>query len=282
MRPLSYLQAVWVCLFRKKEPPPTPGLFTVKAGVPVDLEGMSDEDPTPPMVAIAEVKAVQPILFTVVPAAIELETEEAEVDRSAVNLENVIYWMNKLGHPVKADGSLNIVGLRSIPGVPDQFDDVLIDFSKHPLTGEWDFYMSPGTTDPGAYHLKNPSRIEGTFIMKPGYYPACWKIGYHHAGQPSAYRALVQARAKAFLGWRDRDKDGSPNYGGAVYDDCDGVNAHHAGEDSPKIDKWSAGCWVWKRLADYAVHMRHVDRHISEGHGELFDACLIEWPQPRP
>jgi hypothetical protein len=199
---------------------------------------------------------------------------EEPVDRTEINIENIVRRMNELGHPVKADGSLNLVGLRTMPGKPDAFDDWICEFSLRP-DGRWEFKASPATLDPGLYWLQNPMRVDGTWITRPGFYPRCWTLG-RHKGE---YDALVQRASGVFEGTRDRDKDGSPNYDGPIYRDCSGVNMHKAGKRSTIVGKWSAGCWVFAVEEDYEDHMDLVSRHVAEGHGREFDGCLIEWPQ---
>lgn len=54
-----------------------------------------------------------------------------------------------------------------------------------------------------------------------------------------------------------------------------GINIHHAGADSQQIDKWSAGCQVFKRLEDFNIFI-NICKKASKIWGNLFTYTLID------
>ena len=166
--------------------------------------------------------------------------------------------------------NLNIVGLRAKPGTPNAFDDLLCFLWQE--RGGWHLEAFAATTDPGTYWLQNPMRVDGTAILCPGQYRGCWQVGLHK-GQ---YPALVQAKPDSFAVWRDGDKNVVPNFGGTVYHDAGGINMHHAGEASLKVDKWSAGCQVFARTADYARAWDLIQQSAA-AFGPKFSYTLLDW-----
>jgi len=166
--------------------------------------------------------------------------------------------------------NLNIIGLRAKPGTPNAFDDLICFLWQE--RGAWHLESWAATTDPGTYWLQNPMRVDGTAILCPGQYRGCWALGLHK-GQ---YPALVQAKPDSFAVWRDGDKNVVPNFGGTVYHDAGGINMHHAGEASLKVDKWSAGCQVFARTADYARAMDLIQQSAAT-FGPKFSYILLDW-----
>lgn len=188
-----------------------------------------------------------------------------------LNLDTVISTMNEKGYKVFDVGTynLNLVGIRTLPGKSDTFDDWLCVFYK--LGGSWQFHKWQLTTDPGLYYLNNPMRTDGTAILIPGQYRSCWRIGSHQG----KYTALTQGTYNGFKVWRDRDKNGSPNYSGKVYTDGAGINCHKAGLDSNSVGKWSAGCQVLKKTADFNELIKLAYKQIAHGMGSTFSYSLL-------
>ena len=134
---------------------------------------------------------------------------------------------------------LNIVGIRRNNPVPNRFDDWLtLSFFNG---REWKYFEWAATTDPGLYWLQNPSRVEGTAILKPGQSVNCWQLGLHQG----KYEALVQRGPMTVL--RDRNKDVVLDFD-TPYEQTGlfGINCHRANEtrESVQVDRWSAGCQV--------------------------------------
>jgi len=102
------------------------------------------------------------------------------------------------------------------------------------------------TTKPGLTYLKDKiGNPNGTFILMPGYYPKCWKIGKHNVGKPHEHDALVQSGPYVFKGWRDNNMDGEFDFAGPIYDDVLGLNDHTTREHTiVNVGGFSAGCQV--------------------------------------
>ena len=111
----------------------------------------------------------------------------------------------------------------------------------------------PATTDPGLHWLqKEFMNPKGCAILVPGQYRGAFAAGMHKG----RYRCLVQV--KPLKVWRDRDRDRtldhvSPDEG------MFGIHIHKAGESSTQVDKWSAGCQVLARRADFLRMMELYD-----------------------
>ncbi len=125
--------------------------------------------------------------------------------------------------------------------------------------------QAPGTTDPGLFYLQNQCNSNGTAIVKPGFYKGLWKIGIH-----KTYEALVRVSQVTVI--RDYNKDGKLDYNSDLEETgMFGINCHHAGEDSIQIDKWSAGCQAFKRLADFNEFMKNCKSSANK----LLDYALL-------
>ena len=164
-----------------------------------------------------------------------------------------------------------IVGLRAVPGTPNVFDDLLcwIDEDR-PET----FLAVAATTDPGTYWLKNPSKVDGCAIVKPGFYPLLWGVGKHKG----AYQALVQRRPVVV--YRDNDRDIYAEPTSKTQIGLFGINLHRANSSakSTYVDKWSAGCQVVADPKDFDAFLARAIAHPSFGSGTSgeFDYLLLE------
>ena len=75
-------------------------------------------------------------------------------------------------------------------------------------------------------------------------------------GKHGSYEALVQTGATVRVardGNLDDVADADPS---GVQEGWFGINIHHAGTDSTNVEKWSAGCQVFKRLEDWEEAVR--------------------------
>ncbi len=148
------------------------------------------------------------------------------------------------------DTGLNIIGIRSHQKEANAFDDWLyLVYPDH--TGKILTKVFPITTDPGTYWLKNPMHVSGTAILIPGQYIDSHTIGLHQ----KKYEALVQQGQLRV--WRDKNSDNIIDTGGEIYTDASGINIHrsNAKTESSVVEKWSAGCQVFKKVADFNVFM---------------------------
>lgn len=183
----------------------------------------------------------------------------------------ILQKVRDAGHAVFERGryNLNLVAVRSIPGEVNRFDDELhVIFRDH--RDQWVDISFACTTDPGLYWMKNPGRRAGTAILKPGQYRGSHRIGQHRG----RYTALVQARDVVV--YRDRNRDSEHNFTpGTEQKGIFGINIHHAGHDSHRVDRWSAGCTVLANLAEWEIFMSLV-RRSAELYGDRFTFTLIE------
>tara|TARA_R100000315_G_scaffold59465_1_gene35262 strand:- start:359 stop:985 length:627 start_codon:yes stop_codon:yes gene_type:complete len=180
-------------------------------------------------------------------------------------LESNMYRFFDGGKPY----DVNIVGVRRENGTPNKFDDMLMvvyrDRSKR-----WCVNSYVITTDPGLYWLKNPSRVAGTAILVPGQYRSVYKID-KHGGK---YEALCQRLGRVSV-YRDGDKDSKHDMDeDTVQEGSFGINIHKAGNMSSAVNKWSAGCQVFKNASDFEEFM-DVIRHARDIWGNSFTYTLL-------
>ena len=193
--------------------------------------------------------------------------EEAKQPEVSDEPPPIISVLKAKGYDVYTDGQINIIGVRSNNPISNSFDDEMhLVWVQNEL---WQHKKYRITTDPGTFCLEHPEvygRAAGTAIMVPGQYRAYkWDM---HRGK---YETLCQ-RAAPIRVWRDGNKDNILDYGhDEGVEGWYGVNLHHAGINSTRVDKWSAGCQVFARLADWSEAVR-----IWKASGaELFTYTLI-------
>lgn len=166
---------------------------------------------------------------------------------------------------------LNIVGIRSDSTIANRFDDWLLVFYKKPGFG-WASHTFPITTDPGTYWLKNPLNVDGTAILKEGQYLNAYRLGQHR-GQ---YKALVQNKPVTVI--RDYDRNAVLDFlNGSEFIGFFGINIHRASATgiSKNVEKWSAGCQVFKSAADFSFFINLCEKHRAL-HGNWFTYTLVD------
>ena len=163
--------------------------------------------------------------------------------------------------------NVNVIGVRSVVRIANKFDDWMY-LVYQDDDGEWIEKVYPITTDPGTYWLENPSNVDGTAMLAPGEYK--YKLGLHP--RKDGYEALVQAGEVAV--YRDNDGDNILDPTKGPFWGWFGINIHHAGTDSSQVNKWSAGCQVFKRLEDWYQFMYIIKRSVSM-YGETITYRLI-------
>lgn len=166
---------------------------------------------------------------------------------------------------------LNIIGIRSSRTEANRFDDLLLVFYKNKFL-KWSFLLFSITTDPGTYWLKNPLNVDGTAILKEGQYVDAYRLGLHK-GQ---YKALVQSKPVTVI--RDYDRNAFLDFlNGTERSGHFGINIHRASAsgESKTIDKWSAGCQVFAKAADFARFIALCETHAAH-HGNKFTYTLID------
>jgi hypothetical protein len=147
--------------------------------------------------------------------------------------------------------NLNIIGIRNPNLVANSFDDTMVVIYK--IGGEWITKVYPITTDAGTYWLKNPMSNKGTAILVPNQYRGVYSIDLHN----NKYLALCQRNGKVEV-YRDNDKDLILDMDSAkIEKGMFGINIHRSNpfSESLKVDKFSAGCQVFKRVKDFNEFM---------------------------
>tara|TARA_Y100000385_G_scaffold114477_1_gene118901 strand:+ start:49439 stop:50053 length:615 start_codon:yes stop_codon:yes gene_type:complete len=170
---------------------------------------------------------------------------------------------------------VNIIGIRNSEtdtAVTNNFDDTLTLSYKDNL-GKWNFHAWEATTDPGQYWMEHPMLKElGCAILVPGQYRGSHKIRLHQG----KYEALGQRRPVKV--YRDNNLDD-------VYDTDEstitegvyGINIHRSNPytESYYVNKWSAGCQVFKKVDDFHEFME-ICRKARDIWGNTFSYTLIE------
>ena len=170
---------------------------------------------------------------------------------------------------------VNIVGIRNSETggkVTNHFDDTLT-ISYKCEAGQWHFHEWPATTDPGQYWMENPMVKElGCAILVPGQYRGSHKIRLHQG----KYEALGQR--KTVKVYRDNDKDLEYDTDEAtITEGIYGINIHRSNPytESYYINKWSAGCQVFKKIDDFHEFM-DICRKARDIWGNTFTYTLVE------
>ncbi|MBL1280306.1 MAG: hypothetical protein COA33_008550 [Fluviicola sp.] len=170
---------------------------------------------------------------------------------------------------------LNIWGFRANTEKPNSFDDELHVFTNISKTNipNWAYLVFKITTDPGTYWLKNPLNPQGTAILKAGQYKDVYRIDKHR----NKYYALCQRNGKVTV-IRDYDRDAVLDfYNGREQTGMFGINIHRARKDRETyiVDKYSAGCQVFKNGRDFNFFMKLCEVH-RKLYGNKFTYTLID------
>jgi hypothetical protein len=168
--------------------------------------------------------------------------------------------------------NLNLIGVRRDNQGTNTFDDFLLVMYREEELMISDRYQV--TTDPGKYWLKNPINPKGTAVLVPGQYRGTWQLGKHQG----KYKAMVQR--KPVKVYRDNSKDEVIDYSNIstmVDEGYFGINIHRSNpyDQSYTINKWSAGCQVFKKVGDYDKFIELCDQS-SKIYGNSFTYTLIE------
>jgi len=167
--------------------------------------------------------------------------------------------------------NINIIGVRRDNQGSNTFDDFLLVMYREEELMVTNRYQI--TTDPGKYWLKNPVNPKGTAILVPGQYRSTWKLGKHQG----KYEALVQR--KPVKVYRDNNKDEIIDYNNIALtldQGYFGINLHRSNpyDESYVINKWSAGCQVFKKVEDYNSFME-LCKESAKIYGNSFTYTLI-------
>ena len=186
----------------------------------------------------------------------------------------ILDYVASLGYTVFESGeyNLNIIGIRSKDHKANSFDDRICAVFKDEqgwVTRTWEC-----TTEPGKYWLEHPTNVKGTAILVPGQCRSVWKIDKHQG----KYDALCQRNGNVKT-YRDSNKDDVVDLDiQSITEGMYGINIHKAGLDSTQVDRWSAGCQVFSRSADFDEFMSICYAAKSKW-GNSFSYTLIDEPE---
>ena len=168
--------------------------------------------------------------------------------------------------------NLNIIGVRRDNQGSNTFDDFILVMYREDemmISHRW-----LATTDPGKYWLMNPSNHKGTAVLVPGQYRGTWQLGKHQG----RYKALVQR--KPVKVYRDDNKDEIIDFNNIITlidEGYFGINIHRSNpyKESYVVNKWSAGCQVFKKVEDYNKFMQLCNDSAAI-YGNSFTYTLID------
>ena len=167
--------------------------------------------------------------------------------------------------------NLNLIGVRRDNQGTNEFDDfMLVLYREEELMIQKRYSI---TTDPGKYWLENPMNPKGTAILVPGQYRSTWQLGKHQG----KYEALVQR--KPVKVYRDNNKDEIIDYNSMALmldEGYFGINIHRSNpyDQSYLVNRWSAGCQVFKKIEDYNNFME-LCKESAKIYGTRFTYTLI-------
>jgi hypothetical protein len=111
------------------------------------------------------------------------------------------------------------------------------------------------TTRPGTDWLKKPI-AGGCAVLVPDQYINAYQLGLHRSNPK--HPALVQRGLLTI--YRDNNRNDIAEEIGRKEKGLFGINIHHAGENSTYVNNWSAGCQVFKRIAEHVEFLRICKR----------------------
>lgn len=171
----------------------------------------------------------------------------------------IVHALEQKGYSVHYDGQINIVGVRTPIRQANAFDDWI--YLAWVQSGQWHYRKHAATTDPGLYWLEE-GRVDGTAIMVPGQYVDAYCWGKHRG----TYTTLVN-RGSPVRVYRDANKDDILDMDPATIEEGWGLNLHHSGRrtgEDKTVDRYSAGCIVWKLYSEWMDAMRICKGSLAE------------------
>jgi hypothetical protein len=168
----------------------------------------------------------------------------------------------------KGELNVNLFAMRKAVNT-NIFDDEI--YMVYEEGGQKIVKMWPCTTEAGKHYLNSPMNPKGTAIIVPGQYRGAYAIGRH-----TNYEALRQQKPLKY--WRDSDRDSIHDLGGKIYEEIGYTNIHKAGADSSQVDRWSAGCIVFKRVKDFN-EMMSIAKKASKKYSNSFTFTLFQMIQ---
>lgn len=171
----------------------------------------------------------------------------------------------------KGNYNVNIIGVRNPNLVANSFDDTMICAFK--IGGEWILKEWKITTDAGKYWLKHPMNKKGCALLVPNQYRGVYKID-QHLGK---YTALCQRNGEVEV-YRDDNKDQILDFNDVSKEwGMFGINIHRSNpyNESKVVERWSAGCSVFKKVADFNDFM-NICHQAKKEWGNAFTYTLIK------
>lgn len=160
----------------------------------------------------------------------------------------------------KGNYNVNIIGVRNPNPVANSFDDTMI--CAYKVKDQWVLKEWQVTTDAGTYWLENPLNAKGCALLVPNQYRGVYKIDKHR----NKYYALCQRNGEVEV-YRDDTKDQILNFDDATKQwGYFGINIHRSNpySESTSVDKWSAGCQVFKKVDDFNEFMTICNKAREE------------------
>ena len=190
-----------------------------------------------------------------------------------LSVEVLAEQVQSLGYPFFTKGmlNLNLIGIRNRSHRSETFDDLFCLVYREAENSPLLLKTFAMTTDPGAYYLQHPMKVEGTAILCPQQARGAYTIGKHRG----VYPALVQNKPVLFT--RDNDLDADLDITGPVHVGNIGANIHHASayKKSTEVGKYSAACQVFADPDDYDFYWRCV-LASSKYYGKNFTYTLLD------
>ena len=188
---------------------------------------------------------------------------------SVAHLQNTI---EGLGYKWFSNGdyNVNIIGVRNPNLVANSFDDTML--CAYKVDGEWTLKEWKITTDAGSYWLENPMG-DGCALLVPNQYRSCYSLDLHQG----KYLALCQRLGRVEV-YRDNNKDQILDFDEATKEwGMFWINIHRSNPqtESSVVEKWSAGCSVFKAASEFDTFI-NICRRAEREWGNSFTYTLIK------
>jgi hypothetical protein len=193
--------------------------------------------------------------------------------KNKMSIEYLKSVIEEMGYAFFTNGNynVNIIGVRSPNLVANSFDDTML--CAYKVNTEWILKEWKITTDAGKYWLKHPMNEKGCALLVPNQYRGVYKIDLHGG----RYEALCQRNGKVEV-YRDDNKDQILDFDDVTKEwGMFGINIHRSNPNtkSSVVEKWSAGCQVFKKIADFNEFMG-ICRKASSEWSNSFTYTLIK------
>ena len=167
-----------------------------------------------------------------------------------VKLEDLFSAYKRLNYPIQ---KFNLGAIRMKDRNTNRFNDLVFYLYDDPETPaeDWSYACYWGTTRPGFEAILDPTNPRGAAIMKSGFYPNAYRIGFHKGDKRKP--AFVQNAPMLY--YRDNNKDRVIDLKESTVErGVIGSNLHTTSEKfTPKnVDDWSRGCIVVQRASSLA------------------------------